>query len=61
MKKLMNLKGVKALNKSEQKSISGGKNCGYLRLFCSWNGVCLHYGPQCAEKNCGGTPIPTSC
>jgi len=45
MKKLANLKGVKMLNKNEQKSITGGKiKCGEEFVcrpqYCCVNGVC---------------------
>jgi hypothetical protein len=53
MKKLMNLKDVRALNKKQQLSISGG------RMKCLINGVCIDYGRQCAELIC--TLLPYDC
>ena len=52
MKDLANLKGAKALNRNEQKSISGGyrSSCPQRTYYC--NGVCIewdshHFQPDC--------------
>ncbi len=48
MKKLTNLKGVKALNKTEQQSINGGGGGGYCLFgFCSTTGEPCHVGDNC--------------
>ncbi len=47
MKKLANLKGVKALSKNEQKSINGGLQRNCLHIACRWgccDGACLSQG-----------------
>ncbi len=54
MKKLANLKGVKALNRNEQKSINGGggvpcnndSDCRHLGdcFVCTAIGVCFQFG-----------------
>ncbi len=46
MKKLANLKSVKTLSKKQQKGVNGG------RAQCMMGGVCVDFGPQCAEIEC---------
>ena len=46
MKKLMNLKGVKKLEKAQQRGINGG------RMQCFVNGRCISFGQRCAELIC---------
>ena len=47
MKKLMNLKGVKKLEKAQQRGINGGR-----MQQCFVNGRCISFGRQCAELRC---------
>ncbi len=48
MKKLTNLKGIKFLNKNEQKSINGGGT-----------GCIIYSAQECT--NCGGYLLPNGC
>ena len=47
MKNLQNLKGVKALSKTQQKAINGGASCP------------TYPASECI--NCGGFPVPNGC
>ena len=42
MKKLTNLKGVKPLNKNEQKQIKGGHECCIFHPWMGWLGECCN-------------------
>ena len=52
LKNILNLKGITTLEKKQQLAIQGGK------AKCKINGVCVSFGPHCAEWECAFDEFP---
>ncbi|MBC8756522.1 hypothetical protein H2O64_17755 [Kordia sp. YSTF-M3] len=48
---ILNLKGVKKIEKSQQVQILGGS-------VCKHSGSCVNYGSECNERDCQSAPSP---
>ncbi|WP_459211857.1 hypothetical protein [Aquimarina rhabdastrellae] len=46
LKNILNLDGIKKLEKKQQRAVQGG------RMKCKVNGECIAFGRQCAESEC---------